>query len=523
MAHPKRSSIVLPLLGYLLGFSVAAALFYRRCQQAPLDSVGIRLHAALGPPATANKLGGQQAVQVKLGNVLGSTLGPSSSLLASNSTVSAKGLPSDEWRPLLATICAPGMPKQYAPCLAAANNISNLHVAQEWVYPDFAIRQPHFVQPQHADIVLPRLEMRFRRERRGGAASPYWYYYLNQHGRNLVFSNVTYDAATSPPPGWTSDNRHCMGGKIVSHSQYARASRDSDVKSGTDLATFDTVMFAASPDSASFQHWSDRVAMMLVQTEEVRSSRGQIKYISSPPRDKSVEEGWRLLANVTDTSTQLMAPQGLKLLARSFIFACDTPLIHPYLMQRSGELLLAGAGLDPRGKPLSERRVVLMASRMNDKNALNGGRRWLNNKDCMAAIQQLLEKRGQGEVVQEWDYSQFQSHTDVIKFFSTEVRALVGTHGGAMYNAQFLTNPSLVLEIWPSRNGQTFVPTPNVIWEISSTRGLQHWALPVQTVDDRSSDVNVDCQVVVSILEQHLGRVYEATLEPFYQGVTWSA
>lgn len=89
---------------------------------------------------------------------------------------------------------------------------------------------------------------------------------------------------------------------------------------------------------------------------------------------QSVRDGWRLLGNVTQPQTQLLPPT-VEVQARSFIFACDTPLIHPYLMQRSAELMLEAAGLDPRGKPLAERKVVLLATRMNDKNAKNGGRR----------------------------------------------------------------------------------------------------------------------------------------------------
>lgn len=43
-----------------------------------------------------------------------------------------------------------------------------------------------------------------------------------------------------------------------------------------------SLMFAASPDSHSFQHWSDRVAMMLVQTERHRNNA--TKYITMAPR-----------------------------------------------------------------------------------------------------------------------------------------------------------------------------------------------------------------------------------------------
>jgi hypothetical protein len=147
-----------------------------------------------------------------------------------------------------------------------------LQVAEEVVYPDFAIRAPHYTKPTHGNIIEKHLEMRFRREwcAKTGA---FWYYYLNQHGRNLVFHNTTYSPG-NPPSSWSSDGRHCMSGHLAQHSQFSVLSAAGNMHS--------SVMFAASPDSHSFQHWSDRVAMMLVQTERLRGSA--TKYISSTPR-----------------------------------------------------------------------------------------------------------------------------------------------------------------------------------------------------------------------------------------------
>lgn len=119
----------------------------------------------------------------------------------------------------------------------------------------------------------------------------------------------------------------------------------------------------------------------------------------------------------------------------------------------------------------------------------------------------------------------FSTHTQVMIYWSTKLRAAVGTHGGALYDVQYAVAPTLVVEIWPvSPDGQkAFVPTPNVIWKISSAKGLQHWALPAHTSGMGSSDVNVDCSQVVSALQQHLGSAYDPVVRPFYQGTTWSA
>lgn len=143
----------------------------------------------------------------------------------------------------------------------------------------------------------------------------------------------------------------------------------------------------------------------------------------------------------------------------------------------------------------------------------------------MAPIQKLLKGRNQGEKLEEWDLSRFGTHVELVDYWSNEVRAVIGVHGGALYNVQYATTPTMVIEIWPvSQDKQRVaVPTPNVIWEICSTRGLQHWALPVPIANGSSSDVNVDCSMLVNTLAQHLGTSYGSVVEPFYQGTMWSA
>eukprot|EP00879_Flechtneria_rotunda_P031088 GHRR01033932.1.p1 GENE.GHRR01033932.1~~GHRR01033932.1.p1 ORF type:complete len:187 (+),score=18.43 GHRR01033932.1:324-884(+) len=157
--------------------------------------------------------------------------------------------------------CVEGMPAEAAPCL----NYSNLKAAEEIVYPDFRIRLPNFVETRHRQL-LKFLTKRFRHQ--GD-----WAYYLNQHGRNLVFTNTSYQMV--PPPKWLPNNEHCMGGKLARHAQFAQASSITQ-------NTHERVMFAASPDSYSFQHWLDRVAPMLVQTRHLQTKN--ILYIAQVPR-----------------------------------------------------------------------------------------------------------------------------------------------------------------------------------------------------------------------------------------------
>jgi hypothetical protein len=116
--------------------------------------------------------------------------------------------------------------------------------------------------------------------------------------------------------------------------------------------------------------------------------RGMVLITLLRCRDKSVVEGWQLLGNVSNPSKLLQPTATVH--AKSFIFACDTPLIHPYLTQRASERMMTAAGVDPIGKPLQQRKVVLLSTRMNDRSALNGGRRWVRGQPATINIHGCL-------------------------------------------------------------------------------------------------------------------------------------
>jgi hypothetical protein len=73
-----------------------------------------------------------------------------------------------------------------------------------------------------------------------------------------------------------------MGGKKAVYTHFLKSLTQLTTELPTDNDARPSVMFAASPDSNSFQHWSDRVAMMLVQTAHIRTQ--ETEFISAQPR-----------------------------------------------------------------------------------------------------------------------------------------------------------------------------------------------------------------------------------------------
>lgn len=60
----------------------------------------------------------------------------------------------------------------------------------------------------------------------------------------------------------------------------------------------------------------------------------------------------------------------------------------------------------------------------------------------MPQIEHLLHKRNQSEVLELWDLMRFKDHIPLMRYWSTEVRAVIGMHGGALYNVQYATPPT---------------------------------------------------------------------------------
>jgi hypothetical protein len=259
---------------------------------------------------------------------------------------------------------------------------------------------PFSVNAEHNQTLYNFIKPRFR-------VQGDWAYYLNQHGRNFVFANTSYE--NNPPPNWAQTCCMCEG-TPAKHNQFTPGRN----LTGT---VQEEVMFAASPDSNSFQHWRDRTAMMLTQARHLLSNT--TKYIVAPPKDHTVAAHWQLLANAG--GDRLIPPGTVQ--AAKFIYSCDTPLLHPYLVQRMSEHMLMAAGLEPKGLPWEQRKVVLLIGRNKDSGVHNGfERHWNNYDECKPKLEQLLQQRGKGERLEEWNLSKFSSLQDIMRFWNTQVR-----------------------------------------------------------------------------------------------------
>ncbi|KAI8462750.1 MAG: hypothetical protein J3K34DRAFT_446894 [Monoraphidium minutum] len=403
------------------------------------------------------------------------------------------GLPSDAWRPMIFRDCYAGMPLDWAPCL----DVHGIQLAEEVVYPDFRILLPRYIDPSHEEVLEITLLNKPCANRRDKAHI----HYLNQHGRNFIFEDAVYQG--TPPAGWGPGA--CMDSEMVHLGAFTQQADHAH------LPSHDFVMFAASPDSYSFQHFIDRVTVMLAQTSHLRNAN--MDFITLQPRSASVLNMWQMLANASQK--QLLAPSPVR--AKALLLACDAPLWHPYNLLRTAEMLVQMSGADPKGHSTSARKVIVTLPR-NDGSEKNGGRRWLNYDECAIALQVALDERGNHETVKQYKASEYSSFAESIRFFNENVRLIIGMHGGGMYNAMWVSADTPVIELRPKMGGQAHGGT--LFWELSSIKNLTYWTVPVATTGG-SMDAIVDCKLIVRVVKTALEDKPDprgAALKTWYQG-----
>ncbi|GIL48309.1 hypothetical protein Vafri_4586 [Volvox africanus] len=415
------------------------------------------------------------------------------------SYITPRNFPSDAWRPLVLTTCFPGLHNESAPC----RRIPNLIYGEELLYQDFRIRLPYFVNDEQREIYLNVLNNYRDVWRRGRVVGDYAYF-LNQRGQNLIYINVTY--AGRPAPGiWAEDA--CMS---YSADKHVNAFPPWQGSSKAPAA-----VFLASPDDYSFQHFSDRVAMMLAQTRHLMTRVGRgWKYIVTPKTHvRAVRQLWSLLVPGFTTAALLPALPHSNIKTGMLLYPCQSPLIHPYTHQLASELIQQAAGFDPQVVvPVQSRPVVLFFAR-------RGSRNWDNEEECRRGIEKVVLERGRGEELVTFDMNMYSSVEDVVTL-GRRVKLMVGVHGGAFYNLIYMQPATGIVEVCPVAPDAKSSRCGVMFWEMANVRNMPYWSVVATNVTSQWLVRHVDCGLVISAVRHALENLdtMSSPLEAFHQG-----
>ncbi|KAB8304612.1 hypothetical protein EYC80_003988 [Monilinia laxa] len=250
--------------------------------------------------------------------------------------------------------------------------------------------------------------------------------------------------------------------------------------------THDVVLLANVPDSWSLQHFLDRAMRVVGQAHPSKGTHIATGRKSSP----AVSDLWSTLGYAPDT----IIHNDTNFVASKLIWSCRAPLAHPWLTRRSLSLLHPDS---LSGLSVADRKIVMYMTRSNGI-TLNGGRRVVNEDLLLLELQRLLDRRGEGEVLQVFNHDDFADMKTLMKHFHLHVKAIIGPHGGALYHHLWTGPDTLVVEFQPiSRPDLTF-------YESARLREQPYAVLMLDSLDDEHN-MDVDIPAVIQILEDRLG------------------
>ncbi|KAJ6558643.1 hypothetical protein B0H10DRAFT_1967288 [Mycena sp. CBHHK59/15] len=386
------------------------------------------------------------------------------------------------------------MPDYYAPCVA--QNLSNVLYAEELIYPDFELREPYFAKEAHRE--------RWRKSTADiserAVLNSGWMIYKGQSGQNFVFSNVKYNQRFGFD-SWSPES--CMS-SLVSASTTIQP-LPSRLSKHLSPSILPTVLIAISPDSYSFQHYLDRVTHIIAQGSHLALGSKTTPYVVTGRRgSKSVQQLWAQMGY--DADHILYLKQGAE--AERMVFSCRAVLIHPWLSLKSLESL----GVQHDAQSSVRNKVVYMSR--SDGRPSNPGRHVVNEAALLRNITTFLAERGRGEELVVFDQDKFENPTQLFSWFSENVAAVVGPHGGAMINHRWAAKGTLVVEMMPTTR------IAMMIFEEASVLSQTYAAIIVEPTLPAGTDMEVDPEDVIALLREHLGEMGE---EPLRKSYYWRA
>ena len=262
------------------------------------------------------------------------------------------------------------------------------------------------------------------------------------------------------------------------------------VEPSEEATTHDSVLLANVPDSWSWQHFEDSVMPVVAQAQEYKA-----EYVATGRKgDAFVVDLWSSLGYPEEK----VIYNEQRFVASQLIWSCRAPFKNPWLATKAISMLHPKS-LEPR--PLADRKVVMYMTR-NDGRPLNDRRNVINEARLLEEIQQVLDKRGQNEILHVFSHEAFADGAQLKEFISQNVKAIIGPHGGAMFNSIWAGPDTLVVEFLPSKRPAL------TVYEDAKLREHQYAVLMLDSLNEQN-DMEVDTSAVVEILEERLGKEQE--------------
>ena len=261
----------------------------------------------------------------------------------------------------------------------------------------------------------------------------------------------------------------------------------------------ESVCIVAPPDSWNFQQSHYRAMHSMLQGKHL-ANHDTVYLADIESASNTVNALWEKLVPNLKKSVTRLSPERQPIHADELVFSCGAPLAHPWFAQQLAE----EAGVVKRQKPLAERLIVLLCPYTSDTgNARSAGERSLaDDGHVVSALGTLLTIRGQNESLEIFSERQWEDDFDGMVQFFSQVRALIGLHGGVLGNLKWAPRYTAVVEVMP----HDFLSL--ALYERASILG-QTYAFMRSLPVGSASDMTVNIPELMGLVDSVLGKEQE--------------
>jgi hypothetical protein len=316
-------------------------------------------------------------------------------------------------------------------------------------YPAFSIAPPLFVQESHRKLF-------FKDASNPPLLRPPSKSLL--HGEVRIVHDAFYD--------WTDQ----CGPKTLYRKHFPRPGKQATYH-------FDQLCPLRPPQAWAWQHFIDSALPKLMQAYELLQAHPRVQFLVrlNDRRFPAVRRLWHLLG-FSDTQLVAFPPHPRNTTtysARQLFLICHAPTHHPLLWQRMQSVLARQLS----GAAAAQPRKALLLARTR-ANAFNLGR-MMNNQQ---QVEELLRFRFRSNFVLFDAADETRTLEETLTLFQ-QAEAVIGAHGGAMYNALWASDAATVVEFMPT-NMQTGALPPGlagtIFWLNAALLGQAFWRVPVK-------------------------------------------
>lgn len=206
------------------------------------------------------------------------------------------------------------------------------------------------------------------------------------------------------------------------------------------------LVYLVTPEGYSFQHFLDSVMPKIVQIEDFIKDE-EVKFYIGLQRSKfPIVE--KLYNRIGINSSRLIGTDHVSVYSEVSIIPCYCPTMHPYLWQRIQYLFKLPYLFEENGNNNKNVNMIVYISR--NSNSFNKGRKVINEKELLELIRKLLSNTKYNLVI--YNSKEFEHDVDKMINYWNNVKVLIGSHGGGLYNMFFMRKGSTIIEFLPKSN-----------------------------------------------------------------------